>query len=90
MIPADYTINGEFERDPSMSSVEQGLKGMTIAGEKGMDNGYMDAGQLSGDASGITPPAGPVSTGQQAPKKTSWAAIASQPARPERWISSSE
>jgi hypothetical protein len=27
MIPADYTINGEFERDPSMSSVEQGLKG---------------------------------------------------------------
>ncbi|CAC5418135.1 YTHDF [Mytilus coruscus] len=85
MIPADpyAQMNGEFERDPSMNSVEQGLKGMTIAGDKGMDNGYMDAGQLGGDASNVAPPVGPVSTGQQAPKKTSWAAIASQPARPQ-------
>lgn len=83
MQPDPYAMNGEFERDPSMNSVEQGMKGMTIGGDKGMDNGYIDAGQMNADASGMASQQVQVSAGQQASKKTSWAAIASQPARPQ-------
>ncbi|WAR17516.1 YTHD2-like protein [Mya arenaria] len=86
MVPADgySAMNGEMERDPAIASMEQGLKNMNIAMENQIEGGpnselqhatmdpSMQQGQVqhSGGAS-------------QAPKKTSWAAIASQPARPQ-------
>ncbi|XP_060085932.1 YTH domain-containing family protein 2-like [Ylistrum balloti] len=90
MIPADpYTMNGgEFERDPNMAGVEQGLKGMNISDKQVDAHGVTvnDQGHLQGDMSGAPVPAGPVQhvpVTSQAPKKASWAAIASQPARPQ-------
>ena len=84
MVPNDAyaAMNGELERDPTMNSVEQGLKGMNI----GMDS------QMEGTSNELAHPgmdpnlqAGNVqgSGSTHAPKKTSWAAIASQPARPQ-------
>ena len=84
MVPADpyVTMNGELERDQGVNSVEHGLKGMSIS----MDGTQMDGGQ-SDMGHGMDPSLqqGNVQTGgsSQAPKKTSWAAIASQPARPQ-------
>lgn len=82
MVPTDpyVTMNGELDRDQGVNSVEQGLKGMSIS----MDGTAMDGGQAD---MGMDPTLqqGNVQTGgsSQAPKKTSWAAIASQPARPQ-------
>jgi hypothetical protein len=85
MVPTDpYTaMNGDMERDPAIAGMEQGLKGMNIGMENQMEGGAtnelqhasMDPSMQSGSVS---------HTGSsQAPKKTSWAAIASQPARPQ-------
>ena len=86
MVPTDHysAMNGEMDRDPAIASMEQGLKGMNISMENQMDAGAsnelqhasMDPSMQQGSVqhSGAT---------MQAPKKTSWAAIASQPARPQ-------
>ncbi|KAK3088483.1 hypothetical protein FSP39_019734, partial [Pinctada imbricata] len=85
MIPQDpYAMNGgEFDvRDPSgVNSVDQGLKGMTISDKDGGQGVVTDQGHM--DQNGAPMP--PQSNGapSQAKKTTSWAAIASQPARPQ-------
>ena len=82
MVPTDpyVTMNGELERDQGVNSVEQGLKGMNISMDgTGMDGGPSDLGMDPSLQQGSVSGGG----GSQAPKKTSWAAIASQPARPQ-------
>ena len=84
MMPADpYSgMNGELDRD-GVNAVEQNLKGMALADGK-MDGVVND---MSGNENGVNMAQGPVISGggggggSQAPKKASWAAIASQPAR---------
>lgn len=75
-------MNGsEMERDPGMKAVEHGLKGMSM--NEVHDGGMNDGGRGSvsgGQPGGQGPSGGPSS---QAPKKMSWASIASQPARPQ-------
>lgn len=83
MIPSDPYMNGEFDgRDPSgMNSVEQGLKGMNIAGDGPVDpNMVNESGHLEQNGGTVSAQSNGSSS---APKKTSWAAIASQPARPQ-------
>ncbi|KAJ8322049.1 hypothetical protein KUTeg_000520 [Tegillarca granosa] len=88
MIPADPygAMNGEFERDPGMNSMDQGLKAMSI-NDKNVDSNHVvnDGGHIAGDGGVVNVSAGTVVTSgtSQAPKKASWAAIASQPARPQ-------
>ncbi|XP_041361405.1 YTH domain-containing family protein 2-like [Gigantopelta aegis] len=85
MMPADpySAMNGELDRD-GVNTVEQNLKGMTLADGK-MDGVVNDMG---GGENGVNMAQGPVISGgggggggSQAPKKASWAAIASQPTR---------
>ncbi|KAL3889470.1 hypothetical protein ACJMK2_001813 [Sinanodonta woodiana] len=85
MIPADpYSMNGELDRDPGMNSVEQGLKGMNISMDKKVDSQVVsDVGHpVTMDPVSVTGNVQNVGS-SQIPKKTSWAAIASQPARPQ-------
>ncbi|XP_060594945.1 YTH domain-containing family protein 3-like [Ruditapes philippinarum] len=85
MVPTDpySAMNGDMERDPAIASMEQGLKGMNI----GMENQIEGAPPNDLQHASIDPSmqTGNVqhSGSSQAPKKTSWAAIASQPARPQ-------
>lgn len=76
-------MNGDMERDPAVASMEQGLKGMNISMENQMEGGTSN--ELQHASMDPSVQAGNVQhTGSsQAPKKTSWAAIASQPARPQ-------
>lgn len=86
MVPTDHysAMNGEMDRDPAIASMEQGIKGMNISIENQMDGGAgndlqhasMDPTMQQGSVQHTGAP-------MQAPKKTSWAAIASQPARPQ-------
>ncbi|XP_052235217.1 YTH domain-containing family protein 1-like isoform X2 [Dreissena polymorpha] len=80
-------MNGDMERDPAMASMEQGLKTMNITMENQMDAGA-PASELSHGGMDPNMQQGSLqhsnsSGSSQAPKKTSWAAIASQPARPQ-------
>ena len=83
MIQQDpYAMNGgDFDaRDPSgMNSVDQGLKGMTITDKDGNPGVVSEQGHLDQNGTSMPPPQG----GGSAKKTTSWAAIASQPARPQ-------
>ncbi|CAE1286703.1 YTHDF [Acanthosepion pharaonis] len=81
-------INGDQDRD-TMNSVEQGLKGMSITGDKKLSDGVgsdtVQTGVIDGSIQvGPSGSAGP--SPPQGPKKTSWAAVASQPARPQPQI----
>ena len=72
-------MNGELERD--VKSMEQGLKGVTITGDRGGQDLMPNDGQVMHDPNqgmGSQSSSGPV----PAPKKT-WASIASQPAKPQ-------
>lgn len=86
MVPTNHysAMNGEMDRDPAIASMEQGLKGMNISMENQMEGGASnDLQHASMDPTmqqGSVQHSGGTS---QAPKKTSWAAIASQPARPQ-------
>ncbi|XP_052823490.1 YTH domain-containing family protein 2 isoform X2 [Octopus bimaculoides] len=81
-------MNGEQDRD-TVNSVEQGLKGMSITGEKklsdGVGNDSVQAGVIDGSIQ-VGPPGSAGPSPPQGPKKTSWAAVASQPARPQPQI----
>lgn len=86
MVPVDHysAMNGEMERDPAIASMEQGLKGMNISMENQMDAGAgPDLQHASMDPSMQQGSVQHSGQSSQAPKKTSWAAIASQPARPQ-------
>ncbi|KAK6186803.1 hypothetical protein SNE40_006074 [Patella caerulea] len=75
-----YMMNGELDHD--INNVDQGLKGMSIGGDKNMgENGPSDMGVDSNVSGNVAPPMQTAMS--SAPKKTSWAAIASQPARPQ-------
>lgn len=76
-------MNGDMERDPAVASMEQGLKGMNISMENQMEGGTSN--ELQHASMDPSVQAGNVqhAGSSQAPKKTSWAAIASQPARPQ-------
>ncbi|XP_046362486.1 YTH domain-containing family protein 1-like isoform X1 [Haliotis cracherodii] len=85
MMPAEaYTgMNGELDRD-GVNSVEQGLKGMNLGDGKKMESVGNDMGvEQNGNVGGPQGPPMVTGGGSQAPKKASWAAIASQPARPQ-------
>lgn len=73
-----YAMNGDMDRQAAMmKSMEQGLKGMSVNDKQdgSIPNDMVHLG--NGDLGG------PVSNSSQAPKKASWAAIASTPARPQ-------
>ena len=80
-------INGtDMERgDPGMKTVEHGLKGMSMneVHDGGMNDGRRSNNSGGGGQPGGQGPAGGASSQSQAPKKMSWASIASQPARPQ-------
>lgn len=74
-------MNGEMERDAAVKSVEQGLKGVNIS-DKQEAAQAKDVSQHGQSSSGtVSNSAQP--SGSQAPKKMTWASIASQPARPQ-------
>ena len=74
---ANYAnMNGEMDRDGGMKSVEQGLKGVSLSDKQ--EGGRKDVGQGGSSGGGTAS-----SSGSQAPKKMTWASIASQPARPQ-------
>ena len=86
MVPADpYSgMNGEMERDPAIASMEQGLKNMNIGMENPMESGQgaeMNHAQM--DPALQQQNVQHSSGASQTAKKASWAAIASQPARPQ-------
>lgn len=90
-----YTVNGDMDRGRELQNVEQGLQGMTIGAHEGMPNegvkenvqpvanhegyheGYHEA------PSNTSPSGSSTSAPSQAPKKMTWASIASQPAKPQ-------
>ena len=65
------------ESDPSLRNIEQGVKGMSMADKGDSREGHHSSHQ--------TPPqaTGPSGNGVGPPKRTTWASIASQPARPQ-------
>ncbi len=87
-------MNGELDRD--VKAMEQGLKGVNIAGDKSMDGSGKDHGhgqhhgqhhdQHHGQGMNEVT-SGPVNSGPPAgsapPPKKTWASIASQPAKPQ-------
>lgn len=81
-------MNGEMEpRDTRMNAVESGLKGMSL-GDKGdvrdshHGGGHAHGGHHGGSGGGSSHHSGG-GGGSGAPKKMSWASVASQPARPQ-------
>jgi hypothetical protein len=91
------TMNGDMDRD--MKSMDQGLKGMNIAGDKPMDVTSKDHGhhpqhvqqhhtqQHHAQVLNDVVNSGPVNAGPPVssapPPKKTWASIASQPAKPQ-------
>lgn len=83
-VPTDGygAVNGELDRDGTVASMEQGLKGMSIAGDKKMENMVpVDVTHVGGAEIQTVPQVVGNGGPPQVPK--SWAAIASQPARPQ-------
>ena len=83
-------MNGELERDNNVKSVEQGLSGMNLNDPKVEASVQDNIQPVSNEGLSPSPSAGPSNSGgvggvsvSQAPKKMTWASIASQPARPQ-------
>ncbi|XP_013381792.1 YTH domain-containing family protein 1 isoform X2 [Lingula anatina] len=90
-----YAMNGDMDRDNGLKGMEQGFQGMTLVNDGGVDSGTegvavnVNSGSGGGGMGhGGSGGQGGVSLGGGAPKKMTWASIASQPAKPQPQIKS--